>query len=190
MQDQGKGLQPIAFISRSLNAAEQNYSTTERELLGIVHATWEWRHLISGSHCKLQGDHKPLEALFSPGKELTRRQARWIEKLIQVGVPEMEHVPGKSIPVPDALSRKAGMPVYTPQEGMVQQQQNTFKSEVDPDFMVNIRPARTAEGEFCVFFVLIFGYAFLCPACRKIARKGREKAQNSKLCGFFIVNTE
>ena len=135
MQDQGKGLQPIAFISRSLNAAEQNYSTTERELLGIVHATWEWRHLISGSHCKLQGDHKPLEALFSPGKELTRRQARWIEKLIQVGVPEMEHVPGKSIPVPDALSRKAGMPIYSPQEGMLQQQQKTFKSEVDPDFM-------------------------------------------------------
>ena len=135
MQDQGHGLQPIAFISRSLNAAEQNYSTTERELLGIVHATWEWRHLIVGSHCKLQGDHKPLEALFSPGKELTRRQARWIEKLIQVGVPEMEHVPGKSIPVPDALSRMPGLPVYTAAEGLQAQLKPTMTSDVDPDYM-------------------------------------------------------
>ena len=101
MQDLGKGLQPIGFISRSLSAAEQNYSTTERELLAIVHATYEvWRHLLQGRQYVLQGDHKPLEALMSPGKELTRRQARWVEKLIEVGVPEMLHVPGKSIPVP------------------------------------------------------------------------------------------
>ena len=77
MQDLGKGLQPIGFISRSLSAAEQNYSTTERELLAIVYSTYEvWRHLLQGRQYVLQGDHKPLEALMSPGKELTRRQAR------------------------------------------------------------------------------------------------------------------
>ena len=85
MQDLGKGLQPIGFISKSLNAAEQNYSTTERELLAIVHATHEWRHLLQGRQYVMQGDHKPLEALMSPGKELTRRQARWVEKLIDGG---------------------------------------------------------------------------------------------------------
>ena len=96
MQDLGKGLQPIGFISKSLKAAEQNYSMTERELLAIVHATHEWRHLLQGRQYVMQGDHKPLEALMSPGKELTRRQARWVEKLIEVGVPEMLYVPGNS----------------------------------------------------------------------------------------------
>ena len=62
MQDLGKGLQPIGFISKLLNAAEQNYSTTERELLAIVHATHEWRHLLQGRQYVMQGDHKPLEA--------------------------------------------------------------------------------------------------------------------------------
>ena len=135
MQDLGQGLQPISFLSRSFNPAEQNYSTTERELLAIVHATQEWKHLLHGAHVVLQGDHKPLEQLFSPGKELSRRQARWIEHLIQVGVPEMQHVPGKSIPVPDALSRRVDMPIYTPREGLDMQLQGNGKSQVDPDLM-------------------------------------------------------
>ena len=137
MQDLGKGLQPIGFISRSLSAAEQNYSTTERELLAIVHATYEvWRHLLQGRQYVLQGDHKPLEALMSPGKELTRRQARWVEKLIEVGVPEMLHVPGKSIPVPDALSRRPDHPVYTPAEGLREELSNTPpRHSSDPDLM-------------------------------------------------------
>ena len=138
MQDIGKGLQPIGFISRSLNAAEQNYSTTERELLAIVHATYVWRHLLQGRQYMLQGDHKPLEALMSPGKELTRRQARWVEKLIAVGVPEMLYVPGKTIPVPDALSRRPDHPVFTPAEGLKQElstEPNTSKCSLDPDLM-------------------------------------------------------
>ncbi len=136
MQDLGKGLQPIGFISKSLNAAEQNYSTTERELLAIVNATIEWRHLLQGRQYVLQGDHKPLEALMSPGKELTRRQARWVEKLIEVGVPEMIHVPGKSIPVPDALSRRPDHPVYSPAEGLKQElSKDPSVSSLDPDLM-------------------------------------------------------
>ena len=85
----------------------------------------------------MQGDHKPLEALMSPGKELTRRQARWVEKLIEVGVPEMLYVPGKSIPVPDALSRRPDHPILSPAEGLQQQLGNLPSAipSVDPDLM-------------------------------------------------------
>ena len=86
----------------------------------------------------MQGDHKSLEALMSPGKELTRRQARWVEKLIEVGVPEMLYVPGKSIPVPDALSRRPDHPILSPAEGLQQQlgkSPGAFPSTVDPDLM-------------------------------------------------------
>ena len=72
---------------------------------------------------------------MSPGKELTRRQARWVEKLIEVGVPEMLHVPGKSIPVPDALSRRPDHPVYTPAEGLMEELSNNKRYSSDPDLM-------------------------------------------------------
>ena len=35
MQDQGDGLQPLAFLSRRLKATEQRYSVSERELVAI-----------------------------------------------------------------------------------------------------------------------------------------------------------
>ena len=47
MQDTGDGLRPIAFESRTLNAAEQNYSTTEKELLAYVHCCKIWRHYLA-----------------------------------------------------------------------------------------------------------------------------------------------
>jgi hypothetical protein len=34
---------PIAYESRKLNSAEQNYTTTEREMLAVVHALRVWR---------------------------------------------------------------------------------------------------------------------------------------------------
>jgi hypothetical protein len=34
---------PIAFESKKLNAAQYNYSTTEQELLAVVHALIVWR---------------------------------------------------------------------------------------------------------------------------------------------------
>ena len=124
LQDQGNGYQPVAYESKALSPAEQNYNTTERELLAIVHCTKVWKHYLQGSHYKLQSDHKPLEAFFSPNKDLTRRQARWIEHLVEVGVQNVEHVPGKTIPVPDSLSRRPGYEESSPAEGLKQQIQN------------------------------------------------------------------
>jgi len=124
MQDQGNGYQPIAYESKALSPAEQNYNTTERELLAIVHCTKVWKHYLQGSYYKLQSDHKPLEAFFSPNKDLTRRQARWIEHLVEVGIQNVEHVPGKTIPVPDSLSRRPGYEESSPAEGLQQQIQN------------------------------------------------------------------
>ena len=40
------GEHPIAFESRKMNSAEQNYPTHERELLAIIHALRTWRHYL------------------------------------------------------------------------------------------------------------------------------------------------
>jgi hypothetical protein len=106
MQDFGKGWQPIQYASKTFNSAECNYSTTERELLALVWATTEvFRKYIYGTECILQGDHRPLETLMTPGRAISRRQARWIQVLQEENVPKMTWVAGTSLPVPDALSR-------------------------------------------------------------------------------------
>ena len=107
MQDQGKGFQPIAFASKSFLPAEMNYSATERELRALIYCTCEeWRHLLWGCDYELQGDHRPLVWLLEPSREISRRQARWLDLLGENDVPRMTWVAGKSIPVPDALSRR------------------------------------------------------------------------------------
>ena len=47
-QDQGHGLQPIAFMSEKMNAAETRYPVHEQELLAIVTALEKWRHYLEG----------------------------------------------------------------------------------------------------------------------------------------------
>jgi len=55
-------IHPIAFFSRSLTATEKNYPIYDKELLSIVEALEQWRHLLKGTsipftifsdHCNL-----------------------------------------------------------------------------------------------------------------------------------------
>ncbi|KAK3288483.1 hypothetical protein CYMTET_4047 [Cymbomonas tetramitiformis] len=64
------------------------------------------------------GDHKPLQWLFAPARELSRRQARWYEDLVEVGVHQMEHVPGRCLVVPDAQSRRPDYKQSSAREGL------------------------------------------------------------------------
>ena len=48
MQDQGNGLQPLAFLSRQLKPIEQRYSTNERELVAVAYCLQSWRHYLEG----------------------------------------------------------------------------------------------------------------------------------------------
>ena len=76
-QDQGKGSQPVAYVSRKLSPAEKNYPVHEQELLAVVHAVRTFRHYLEG--CKsftLYTDHHSL-IYFLKQKDLSRRQARW-----------------------------------------------------------------------------------------------------------------
>ena len=119
MQDHGDGLRVIAYESRQFSAAEQNYHTGERELCALHHCTTvTWRHYLIFTNFRLQGDHRPLEWLMEPGRELSRRQARWYMDLVEVGVPRMEYIKGALLMVPDALSRRPDYKDLDAREGL------------------------------------------------------------------------
>jgi hypothetical protein len=105
MQDQGKGLQPISYISRKFSSAEKNYPTHDQELLALIYALQQWRHYLFGPVKNLVlTDHQPLRHLKSQPK-LNPRQTRWLSLLEEYDL-HIDYVPGKVNVVADALSRR------------------------------------------------------------------------------------
>jgi predicted aspartyl protease len=106
MQDHGKGLQPIAFMSKKLTPAELKYPNHERELLALYRALKEWRHYLYGSEFTLRSDHKNLIWICSQ-KQLSSRQAHWIQFFQEfAGLLPIEYYAGKLNQVADGLSRR------------------------------------------------------------------------------------
>ncbi|XP_033229779.1 uncharacterized protein LOC117181328 [Belonocnema kinseyi] len=64
LDDEGKE-HPVSFASRSLNPAERNYSTTEKEMLAIVWGIKQYKHLLYGQAFKVYTDHQPIKGLLN-----------------------------------------------------------------------------------------------------------------------------
>ena len=112
-QDQGQGLQPIAYLSKKMLSAERNYPVHEQELLAIVIALKEWRHHLSGVAFTIRviTDHKSLIHLQTQ-PHLSPRQRRWQEFMQQFNF-IIEYQEGKHNAVADGLSRR---PDHRPSE--------------------------------------------------------------------------
>ena len=59
---------PVAFISRTLSKAEQNYAQIDREALSIVFAVKRFHQYLFGFKFKLETDLKPLIYIFEEKK--------------------------------------------------------------------------------------------------------------------------
>lgn len=94
---------PVAFASRQLNRAEQNYSTTEKELLSVIYGVTYFRCYLYGQKFKIITDHAALKWLLGL-KDPSSRLTRWSIKLSEFDY-EIIHKPGVKHGNADALSR-------------------------------------------------------------------------------------
>ena len=97
---------PVAYYSRKMTPAEQNYDIHDKELLAIVAALQHWRVYAEGApSLTILTDHKNL-LHFTTTKVLNRRQVRWSELLGQYKF-KILYTPGKDNGRADALSRRS-----------------------------------------------------------------------------------
>jgi len=45
---------PVTFISKSLNATEQNYEIHDKEMLAVIRCLEAWRHYLEGAKLKFE----------------------------------------------------------------------------------------------------------------------------------------
>ena len=107
-QDQGSGLQPIAFESAKLKDAQLNYAVHEKEMFAMIYCYQKWRHYLEGVPSTVITDHHSLQYLQTQ-PTLSRRQTRWMEFMSRFNY-KIEYKPGKQNVAADALSRR---PDYT-----------------------------------------------------------------------------
>ena len=87
-----KWYQPVYYASRKLSRAERNYSTTEREALGMVYSVTKYRHYLLRRKFSFHVDHSALIYLVSKAS-LTGKIARWT-LLLQEFEFDIYHRPG------------------------------------------------------------------------------------------------
>jgi hypothetical protein len=98
-----KKLNVIQYASKTLNAAQKNYATTEKEFLAIVFACDKFRPYIVDSKVTIHTDHTAIRYLMSK-KDAKPRLIRWVLLLQEFDLHIVDRK-GAENPVADNLSR-------------------------------------------------------------------------------------
>jgi len=105
MQYVGEDLRPVAFHSQVFANAQRNYSTSERELLGVIQALKKYHSLLyRGPVIHVYTDHKSLIALMVAKTDATPRLERWRTNLQAYNL-RWYYIEGKKNGLADFMSR-------------------------------------------------------------------------------------
>lgn len=137
-------LHPVAFYSKNMVPAECNYEIYDKELLAIVRCLEHWRPELESTDIPIQifTDHKSLE-YFMQTKELTRRQARWAEKLADYNFKIMYRT-GKSNGKADALTR---MPNSVPTDKEDERLKHQHRALLSPECFQSYNPTFSVDRD-------------------------------------------
>jgi len=102
-EEPGELLRPVGYWSTGFTAAEQNYSTTERECLGVVWAVLKPRHFLGGQRFLIRTDHQAVSWIYST-IDSSGRLMRWRLSLSEYTF-DTVCKPGASHHLQDFLSR-------------------------------------------------------------------------------------
>nr|GEZ00630.1 reverse transcriptase domain-containing protein [Tanacetum cinerariifolium] len=72
-----KHLRPIHYANKTMNQAEANYTTTEKEMLAVVYAFKKFHSYLIMNKSIVYNDHSALKYLFAK-KDAKARLLRWI----------------------------------------------------------------------------------------------------------------
>ncbi|KAL4362161.1 hypothetical protein GQ457_04G020420 [Hibiscus cannabinus] len=75
--EKGKIFHPIYYASKTLNDAQVNYTTTEKEMLAVIFAFDKFRSYLIGTKVIVHTDHSAIKYLLSK-KDAKPRLIRWI----------------------------------------------------------------------------------------------------------------
>ncbi|KAK1698915.1 hypothetical protein QYE76_015612 [Lolium multiflorum] len=98
-----KKLNVIHYASKTLDAAQRNYATTEKELLAVVFACDKFRSYIVDSKVTIHTDHAAIRYLMQK-KDAKPRLIRWVLLLQEFDLHIVDRK-GADNPVADNLSR-------------------------------------------------------------------------------------
>ncbi|KAK1641975.1 hypothetical protein QYE76_059780 [Lolium multiflorum] len=99
-----KKLNVIHYASKTLDAAQRNYATTEKELLAVVFACDKFRSYIVDSKVTIHTDHAAIRYLMTK-KDAKPRLIRWIENIAYDPVPVNDSFPNEQLAVIKVSSR-------------------------------------------------------------------------------------
>ena len=126
-------LHPVAFYSHKMLPAECNYEIYDKELLAIIKCFEQWRPELESSTIPVQifTDHRALE-YFNTKHTLTRRQARWAEKLSEFNF-VIQYREGKTNQKADALTRQSNSGPFSSDDDRVKHQEQVL---LGPDRLI------------------------------------------------------